>query len=46
MKISPGKHLRGFGAKLWRIKSIITHLSRVFTITEQDLTDAGIYLRR
>jgi hypothetical protein len=46
MKISPGKHLREFGSVLSVIKGIIGHLTSVFTVTDQDLMDAGVYLQR
>lgn len=46
MKISPGRHLREFGSVLLMIKGIISQLTSVFTITEQDLMDAGVYHQR
>lgn len=46
MKISPGKHLRKSGIALLVIKGLIGRLASVFTITEQELMDAGVYLER
>jgi hypothetical protein len=44
MKISPGKRLREFGATLLLIKNLFAQLTSMFTITEQELMDAGVYL--
>jgi hypothetical protein len=46
MKNSPKKHLREFGSVLLVIRSIIGQLTSVFTISEQELMDAGVYLQR
>ena len=46
MNISPGKYLRKFIAAQMLFISIIGQLTSMFTITEQDLMDAGVYLHR
>jgi hypothetical protein len=46
MEISPGKYLPEFKTALLMFKSHISQLVSVFTITEKDLVDAGVYLKR
>jgi hypothetical protein len=42
---SDGKHLQNYWSPLLILKSFIRLLTDLFSLTEQDLMEAGVYLR-
>jgi hypothetical protein len=43
---SDGKHPRRFWAGLLIVKGLISRLVRLVSVTQQELMDAGVYLRQ
>ena len=41
---SAGKHLRNYWVPLSIVRSIIRLLANLFSVTEEDLREAGVYL--
>ncbi|MEW5873457.1 MAG: hypothetical protein AB1894_29625 [Chloroflexota bacterium] len=41
---SDGKHPQRFWAVLLVVRSLINRLANLFSVTQQDLMDAGVYL--
>jgi hypothetical protein len=42
---SAGKHLQNYRSPLLILKSLIRLLTDLFSLTEEDLMEAGVYLR-
>ena len=45
-QVSDGNHHRGFGLRLQIVMSFIRNFINQFTVTEQDLIDAGVISTR